>query len=361
MDKNIKNEVVKRERFFEMKVEEYFRELDLMEKQYVCEEELYPFINMFLRNGKDAKDISIRTVADMTSADTIPGRMLFSANISFPDIAILHKDFELTKLNESEKKDTGKVLNALIKDFDSNYTKIFGCVEAKQMKYEYFVDLNNENMQKIKIDTKYLLVLKPQAGNPNYNYTCMLNDCHDFEYDSDAIKWIISSDKWKKNKTGRINEIPGIEEVLNNPKRVIEILDRKYITVGSQSFELDAVNQLFGELFWYGKVVYTDGLKWKYLEVKKCQNIENQEKAILFLRKEIYDKCIKKQSALWYEVIADKDIYISCQNIANLTEGYNVYKTKNEITEECDGQWNELINGLAEKQWLPQPEKNNEE
>lgn len=45
-----------------MTLEQYMRELWLMDKQYGQEIELYPLINMLLRDSANTKDLSIRDV-----------------------------------------------------------------------------------------------------------------------------------------------------------------------------------------------------------------------------------------------------------------------------------------------------------
>ena len=45
-----------------MTLEQYMRELWLMDKQYGQEEELYPLINMLLRDGANTEKLSIRDV-----------------------------------------------------------------------------------------------------------------------------------------------------------------------------------------------------------------------------------------------------------------------------------------------------------
>lgn len=50
-----------------MTLEEYMRELVLMKRQYGQEEELYPLINMLLRENKNMNCLSLRQVANGTN------------------------------------------------------------------------------------------------------------------------------------------------------------------------------------------------------------------------------------------------------------------------------------------------------
>ena len=93
-----------------MTLEQYMRELWLMDRQYGQEEELYPLVNMLLREGGNTENLSIR---DVHMAETcIAGRRFFYGYASFPDLVILGEEFENTENQEN--------LNAL-----------FGCVEEK--------------------------------------------------------------------------------------------------------------------------------------------------------------------------------------------------------------------------------------
>ena len=109
-------------------VEDYFKELQLMESQYGQEEELYPWVYMLLQMieirkkeilKEDYNKLSLRLVAKATKADFTPERQLLGGikkesgiNLSFPDIAILNQNFN---------SKNSSLLNQL------NY--IHGCIE----------------------------------------------------------------------------------------------------------------------------------------------------------------------------------------------------------------------------------------
>ena len=112
-------------------VEDYFKELQLMESQYGQEEELYPWVYMLLQMiesrkkeilKEDYNKLSLRLVAKATKADFTPERQLLGGikkesgiNLSFPDIAILNQNFN---------SKNSSLLNQL------NY--IHGCIECKK-------------------------------------------------------------------------------------------------------------------------------------------------------------------------------------------------------------------------------------
>lgn len=371
----MKKDAVNNSIFIAMTLEEYFRELELMEKQYGCEEELYPFINMFLRNGKNSKKLSIRAVANMIHIDIMPGRKIISSKISFPDIAIFDEDFILSKLNNNEKKDEEKVNKSLESDFKNNYNKIYGCVEAKIIWDKTLDNINNNiyvNLNKTKIfiakptrKAKYYCVAK------KYDEGCDLGK--PLEYESitqdklftkgEKVDWeLVSKKDYPKSKEFQRN--------ISQSNFWAKVEERICIQIGSEKLELTEwekhsdvyretvtnVGQIFGELFWYGKVLYTNGLVWKFLKVTKCGEKYKGDEARLYLRKQIYDNCIKGDKK-WYEIINDKKVKIKCTEIADLTKGYTTYKNNMELTSEHEEEWKKLIKGLAEIKWLPEQAK----
>ena len=81
-----------------MTLEQYMRELWLMDKQYGQEEELYPLINMLLRDGVNTENLSIRDVhkSQRIKADNnknVKSRKYIDGFGSFPDLAIFDESF----------------------------------------------------------------------------------------------------------------------------------------------------------------------------------------------------------------------------------------------------------------------------
>lgn len=107
-----------------MTLEQYMRELWLMDKQYGQEEELYPLINMLLRDGVNTENLSIRDVhkSERIKADNeknVKSRKYIDGFGSFPDLAIFDESFP-----EGKEPKIDEVENTILKN-------IYGCVEAK--------------------------------------------------------------------------------------------------------------------------------------------------------------------------------------------------------------------------------------
>ena len=250
-----------------MTLEQYMRELWLMDKQYGQEEELYPLINMLLRDGVNTENLSIRDVhkSQRIKADNnknVKSRKYIDGFGSFPDLAIFDESFP--DLSDEE-------------NIVSNLKKIYGCVEAKCIGKDLieFLDLNTSEII-----------------------------CEKFVEDN----WI--------GYYGKKNKI-----ILNEAKG-----------------RANDAGQLLGELLWYGKVLYTNGVIWKYYKLS-----EKSEEIINAIRKEWISADSnngdtlqeeKKKHKTWiFEQCKEEnlEITIKSEEIGNLTEIYEKIKDKPSI------------------------------
>ena len=185
-----------------MTLEQYMRELWLMDKQYGQEEELYPLINMLLRDGVNTENLSIRDVhkSERIKADNnknVKSRKYIDGFGSFPDLAIFDESFpDFSGENLQEE------------NIVSNLQKIYGCVEAK---------CNKKNPEQIEVK----IVAENKSEQP-------------------------------KQKNYFIER--------NNTKTYLH-----YADTGKATDE----GQFLGELLWYGKVLYTNGVIWKYYKLSQ--------------------------------------------------------------------------------------------
>lgn len=246
-----------------MTLEQYMRELWLMDKQYGQEEELYPLINMLLRDGPNTEKLSIRDVHKGQRIKTenknknVEQRKYIDGFGSFPDLAIFDESFP-------EKE-----------NIDSNLQKIYGCVEAKCISQELIECLDLNTIEIICEENK------KKRKNEEDNW----------------IGYYV-----KKNKT-----------LLN----------------GSDGGATPA-GQLLGELFWYGKVLYTNGVIWKYYTLSK----ESGNK-INGIRKDYISNPPSKGEVgykTWiFEQCKETPLKIKSKNIGDLTKIYNKIKDKTSI------------------------------
>lgn len=321
-----------------MKFNEYNRELKLMRKQYGQEEELYPLINILLRETIICDtDVSIRAVAGARHAEkAAPGWKLFSGGgKGFPDIAILS-----TSACMNEYK-------ALTEDCIRNSKKyLYGCVEAKSGALLEFKEDKSGVRYSVSYERK---IQKRSTENGEY---C----CYNLKKQSDVNEKFINSLEERNNSGNWIESekykmIPCEEmwDVENTYKRTraSENIDRYRILeqFKLQSFnnsnneeivlDKEDVSELLNEIIWYEKVLYTNGTIWKYLELTSIE-LKGDEK---WEREEFRWKYFKIEEIL--EQI--KTITIKCFTICNLDLNASDDVNKKE--------WNRLKTNLSIINW----------
>lgn len=117
--------------------QEYFNELELIQRQYNQEEAYHFIINKLIRDSIDDKDISVRDVHKLIKAKDFPGRNRYLRGYAgqVPDFVILHNDFE-------ESKGEGQS------------GKVYGCVEIKPF-----------SLENKKLDRNYIQPIKKLLKN----------------------------------------------------------------------------------------------------------------------------------------------------------------------------------------------------
>lgn len=279
-----------------MTLEQYMRELWLMDKQYGQEEELYPLINMLLRDGANTEKLSIRDVHNGQNIKkenkNVEQRKYINGFGSFPDIAIFDESFpDLSDENPQEE------------NIVSNLQKIYGCVEAK---------CNKKNPEQIEVK----IVAENKSEQPKQeNYFIERNNTKTYLHDAKGIATV--------------------------------------------------EGQLLGELLWYGKVLYTNGVIWKYYKLfEGTETINNIRKDYISL---INKNKLPKESfeyKTWiFEQCKEDDlkITITSKEIGNLTDIYQIYqkiKKENKEKEKFEQKWEALKDKKGfEQRWNDFKEK----
>lgn len=108
-----------------MECKQYMRDLQLMKQQYGGEEELYPLVNILLREGENMNSLSIRDVHEGKGAKNTVIRKYIDGWGSFPDIAIFDERFGSANIDEVE-----------------NLKYIYGCVEVKKEYPQFLKDFD---------------------------------------------------------------------------------------------------------------------------------------------------------------------------------------------------------------------------
>ena len=275
-----------------MTLEQYMRELWLMDKQYGQEEELYPLINMLLRDGANTEKLSIRDVHNAIRFCEKSLRKYINGFGGYPDLAIWNEQF-------GEKEDEKVILN-----------RIYGCVEVKS---------NIKNSEQVEGEVKVKIELEQEKNS-----------------EQDEVK-IVAENKLEQPKQKNYF-------IKRNNKKIY----LNYANTGNATVE----GQFLGELFWYGKVLYTNGVIWKYYTLSK----ESGNK-INGIRKDYISNPPSKGEVgykTWIFEQCKETLLIISADIGDLTEIYEKIKDKTSIptfdSQDYD-KWKKFKTNLATIDW----------
>lgn len=101
------------------------------------------------------------------------------------------------------------------------------------------------------------------------------------------------------------------------------------------------ISEIIGELLWYGQVLYTNGLIWKYFKITKLNySDESNNLNLIELRK----KLLHDKSFVFENLAFEIDV----AEIADFTDKYP-------NSEVASTEWNKLIDALAKIDWRQDP------
>lgn len=238
-----------------MELKEYMREIYLMNNQYGQEEELYPLINILLRQTINDKTLSIRDIHNARTVKDNNTREALKGDGGFPDIVILSENFGSNDEYLNEK---------------------YGCIEAKTKlpsPKDITIDKDARNrticFKESEVSINNIEQYWVKKGNAKFGE-------HNFpdeivvEYCNDTV---LIMPKSNSKKVNYYLEIPR-EKFGNCFIMGLKKEDKEWsFTVKKTTLNgitgLKHEDQLVGELLNYGKVIYTDGLTWLLLEIDK--------------------------------------------------------------------------------------------
>lgn len=169
------------------------------------------------------------------------------------------------------------------------------------------------------------------------------------------------NNKNKGMKIDNIDEIYGCVEIKGVEYDLLSIKDiLGKLNIKNKMGELNSENkiklgieegQLLGEILWYRKLIFTNGIRWKYCEWENIDKenwklVKNIVKTRIDMEKEYKNKknvdsgsCGNLSNYLWYNNIDFRNIKIKEIELINVS---------NEIKEE---QWSEFLNKLHNIKW----------
>lgn len=143
-----------------------------------------------------------------------------------------------------------------------------------------------------------------------------------------------------KGEIDNIDQIYGCVEIKGLDKELLDVKSIKELkSINFQNKEDAAKGQLLGQLLWYKKVLYTNGIEWQYLEWKPKEDEYNEIKNTVKNRIEWK----KTEPFIWYK-------FIDWNKLTTNIEVRHLVTLK-ECNEET---WDELIDRLTEISWCEQ-------
>ncbi len=294
-------------------VEEYFKELNLMEEQYGQEEDLYPWIYMLLQMAECKKKEQDKKYSGVSIRDV--------HNANCLSYYACKENDDYWKLRWELTKRVGPPDIAII-----NGTEIVGCVEIKQLGKALL--LNSKK-------TEFSI------GRPS-EMSYILKYFKTGSKGTDEDKCTIEKYKGIETNKGFVVKskcIKGLEDIAkdilcNGSKKLIANNKGKglwkYET--SELSKAKGRNQLAGHLDKFKKVIYTNGLEFYYLK-----SIQDSEQ--------------------------NKDV-IKVKCLGDLSSCYEAYKKDSENfdfeSEKIKEEWTKLIEGLANIEWYVKPKEEKE-
>ncbi len=316
-----------------MTLEEYMRELILMDKQYGQEEELYPLINMLLRENDNVKHLSVRDVHNHAGSG-VTHEMIYGYS-SFPDLVILDEKCDLNSMVSLEKK-----------AIEEQAEIMYGCVEVKNYKEDLSFCGQGDNIEIVRRNiAKCTYKSRNSFPRPEQCFFRVIEDNTDNIPERYFNKTVnIENDYNIEKKSVWVNETDGnpytFESISSKRKKGERVALKIYKNVfcGMNKSLLCAYpsEQMIGELLWNGKVLYTNGIVWKYLELVKPDKKTISKKL---------SGCVGKKGAEWTGEFVDKKdkqanqgdqcnqdkittITVMCVEIGNLSDAYKVLVEK---------------------------------
>lgn len=326
----------------EFTVEDYFNELQLMNKQYAQEEALYPWVYMLLQMVKHEDDVSIQLIAKSQKAKSLPGRKLLGGkkndniSLAFPDIAILGNKFDATAIKSEDSEQLPyiygcvecKIFDSKLSNFNSGtYSIISNFVQIKSSRYAKNVILKELNAT---VDPK-TFVVDILPNSPNVCYLSSITKYEELKNPDGTLSKLLDNFSDDKDFTDKKN-------IFIKPRLNTFILKKQDNSL--LPFDPD-ISEIIGELLWYGQVLYTNGLIWKYFKITKLNySDESNNLNLIELRK----KLLHDKSFVFENLAFEIDV----AEIADFTDKYP-------NSEVASTEWNKLIDALAKIDWRQDP------
>lgn len=358
--------------------QEYFNELELIQRQYNQEEAYHFIINKLIRDSIDDKDISVRDVHKLIRAKDFPGRNSYLRGYAgqVPDFVILHNDFEESKGgNQSDKvygcveikpfseakrqgKDTRKLYSEYIspiKNLLENKELVEGVEVAHEklwqnrIKIEFESSKKKEEFEKF-IDNYFKWNKKPipislENGGITRKGKVLLcgrskDLCLQIE-ENESIKF--EEGQIKQLKIGmRNNEVvlvPRDSETMEC-EYLVELKRKKIIEKLCSQEKKECCNtivcELLKELIGFKKVIFTNGYQWILMQCQ-CDKKNSEDKKVNEIKVNDFNDFQCESLANFYPEPKGEETFENlkkmkqCQDMSDMSEKLDAEKQKLKI------------------------------
>lgn len=330
---------------------EYFKELELIQRQYNQEEAYYFIINKLIRDSIDDKDISVRDVHKVSTlrgenANKLSGRnkYLIGYDGQAPDFVILDKDFD-----ESEAKDQSD--------------EVYGCVEIKA-----FTSATRQGKDNRKLYSNYIRPIENWLENKEvvegvevvHEKLCQNRIKIEFESLEKKEEFI------KKYSQGNKEPIPISLENVGIKKKVflcggnkdlclqieekfedneikqlkIQMQNDKAVLVPREIEKMECCNkidyELLKELIGFKKVIFTNGYQWILMQCQ-CDKKNSEDKKVNEIKVNDFNDFQCKSLANFYPEPKEEETFENlkkmkqCQDMSDMSEKLDAEKQKLKI------------------------------
>lgn len=153
-------------------------------------------------------------------------------------------------------------------------------------------------------------------------------------------KEFVNSENWEDN----IEKVYGCVEIKGFDKELLSIQSILGKVKNEESMSIEE-EQILGEIFWYKKVLYTNGRVWKYLRLECESYSELQRQIRSFVRRRTYDTNVEAEFCKWYE---DGEIDL---NKVSITESYITNKEIPLSRKTTEDDWKKFLDELYKIDW----------
>ena len=285
------NEIMKgREDMFKLlqneyeEYQEYFNELELIQRQYNQEEAYYFIINKLIRDSINDKDISVRDVHKLIRANDFPGRnsCLRGYAGQVPDFVILDNDFDESKGEGQSGKVYGcveiKAFSLGNKKLYSNYIQLIEELLEEKKSFQLVHEKLCQNMIKIEFESLEKKGIKGKVFfcGGNKDLCLQIEENQSIEFEDNEIKPLKIQ---MQNK--EVVLVPGESEKLEC-EYLVKLKSKKIKEKFSQENKEccnTIVCELLKELIGFKKVIFTNGYQWILMQCQ-CDNKDSEDKKI---------------------------------------------------------------------------------